>query len=376
MHYRFIESINHIESTQWNAIAGTDYPFLRHEFLCALEDSGSVCAARGWQPWHLVIEDLGNLLAVMPLYIKTHSYGEYVFDWSWAEAYQRHGLDYYPKLVSAIPFTPATGPRLAMATHDASQIMPLVIEALNATTSEIRASGWHVLFPQHSEHAQWKKCNAQERLGCQFHWHNYGFNHFDDFLATFSSRKRKDVKKERQKIDGQGICFERLTGDQISSEHWQCFYRFYRATYLKKSGHEGYLTEDFFDRIHSSLREQILLVLAYEKGNVIGAGLYFFSSDTLYGRYWGACKEVPGLHFETCYYQGIEFCIERGLKRFDAGAQGEHKIQRGFEPTLTYSYHWIQHQGFRSAISAFLAEEAENIKNYQQDVVAFLPFRQ
>ncbi len=376
MQYRFIESINHIESTRWNAVAGNEYPFLRHEFLRILEDSGSVCAARGWQPQHLLIEDSGQLLAILPLYIKTHSYGEYVFDWSWAEAYQRHGLDYYPKLVSAIPYTPATGPRLALATDDVAQVISMVMTALEEKTAEVGASGWHVLFPQHSEHVLWQGSGAMERLGCQFHWHNKGFKEFDDFLAMFSSRKRKDVKKERQRIAGSGIRMARLGGDQISREDWQCFYGFYRDTYLKKSGHEGYLTPDFFEQLYDLMRGQLLLVLAYENDKAIAGALNFFSADTLYGRYWGASKDVPGLHFETCYYQGIEFCIERGLQRFDAGAQGEHKIQRGFEPTLTYSCHWIQHPEFRQAIKVFLQEEATTIRQYQLDATTLLPFRQ
>jgi uncharacterized protein len=375
VHYRFIESINHIEPLRWNAVAGVDYPFLRHEFLQALENSGSVGAAQGWQPQHLLIEDSGELLAILPLYIKSHSYGEYVFDWSWAEAYQRHDIPYYPKLVSSIPFTPSTGPRLAVATNEISQVIATVTAALNEKAEEIGASGWHVLFPQDSEDNLWKSSGAQERLGCQFHWHNDSFGQFDDFLARFSSRKRKDVKKERQKVVAQGIRIERLTGDEILPEHWQCFYHFYRATYLKKSGHAGYLTPAFFALLHDTLRKQALLVLAYENGTAIAGGLYFFSADTLYGRYWGCIKDVPGLHFETCYYQGIEFCIERGLQRFDAGAQGEHKIQRGFEPVLTHSYHWIRHPGFRQAIADFLQDEAAGIKQYQEQAITFLPFR-
>lgn len=375
MHYRFIQSINDIEKEQWNAVTGIDYPFLRHEFLQLLEDSGSVNALRGWQPQHLLIEDSQQLLAVLPLYIKSHSYGEYVFDWSWAEAYQRHGMEYYPKLVAAIPFTPATGPRFSCSANDFTQFIPVIEKALLEKAQSIGASGWHVLFPLVKEQNLWRSAGASKRLGCQFHWHNDGYSGFDDFLATLSSRKRKDIKKERLKVLGQDVRLERLTGDQISDGHWQTFYRFYQNTYMKKSGHGGYLTPAFFSGLSAALPEQLLLVLAYKNDIAVAGSLYCFSRNTLYGRYWGGTLDIPGLHFEACYYQGIEFCIERGLQHFDAGAQGEHKIQRGFVPTLTCSYHWIGHPGFRQAIDVFLKEESTGIQQYQQEAMALLPFR-
>ena len=376
MRTRFIESILLIDAVQWNAVAGVDYPFLQHAFLAALEMSGSVCARSGWQPQHLLVEDdSGYLLAILPLYLKSHSYGEYVFDWEWAEAYRRHNLDYFPKLLSAIPFTPATGPRLAFRDVDAHSLIAVVADALEKQSHMLGASGWHCLFPPPSEDALWQTTDAQLRLGCQFHWKNYQFNTFDDFLALFTSRKRKELKRERRIVAESGIQLQRLTGHAITLEHWQQFYRFYQMTYLKRSGHGGYLTQEFFNQLHNSFRHQLLLVMAYDGDMAIAGALIFFSSTTLYGRYWGAVRDVPGLHFEACYYQGIEFCIERQLQFFDPGAQGEHKITRGFEPVLTHSYHRIHHPEFRQAIGDFLQREQGAVKQYQQACAECLPFK-
>lgn len=376
--YRFINSISEVSATRWNTVNCHAYPFLRYEFLHALEASGSVSQQQGWQPQHLLIEDAhSQLVATLPLYIKAHSYGEYVFDWSWADAYQHHGLPYYPKLLSAIPFTPATGPRLtSMASVASGELMPIVIQALQTQCAVIGASGWHVLFPQQAELALWDTTEAALRLGCQFHWQNNNYHNFDDFLSHFTSRKRKDVRKERQRIVTQQIQIKRFTGEQITLHHWQQFYHFYQITYAKKSGHGGYLTADFFKHLHTSMRDQLLLVIAYEGDIAIAGALNFFDNETLYGRYWGAIKDIDCLHFEVCFYQGIEFCIERGLKHFDPGAQGEHKISRGFIPTLTHSYHYIHHPEFRQAINHFLADEALHIKQYQKESATLLPFRQ
>jgi hypothetical protein len=376
VNYRFLKSIADISPIVWNAVTGTDYPFLRHEFLLALEVSDSVGVNRGWQPSHLIVEDNKNVLAVLPLYIKTHSYGEYVFDWSWADAYHREGLEYYPKLLAAIPFTPAAGTRLATVLDDVSVLQPLLHRALDEKVKMLGASGWHTLFPQQQELSLWKIDDACLRLGCQFHWYNKSYTHFDNFLATFTSRKRKDVKKERRLIAEQGIQVQRFVGNDITVEHWQIFYYFYQITYAKKSGHGGYLTPEFFLHLHSSMPEQLLLVMAYKDDKPIAAALNLFSSDTLYGRYWGASEDIAGLHFEVCYYQGIEFCIEKNLRRFDAGAQGEHKIQRGFEPTITYSFHKLAHQGFHRAIKSFVQQETIDIKSYACDVALLLPFKQ
>lgn len=376
MKARFIDNIEKISSETWNSITGIDYPFLRHEFLHALEASQSVCAARGWQPQHLLIENNETLIATLPLYIKSHSMGEYVFDRGWAEAYQRNGLPYYPKLLSAIPFTPASGPRLSFIDCDKSQLLQTVAEALQQHCEKIGASGWHILFPEQQALQDWQNVGSDTRLGCQFHWRNDNYETFDDFLAGFASRKRKELKRERRCVADQNIRLERLTGEQITIKHWQEFYRFYQLTNLKYNGHGGYLTADFFVRLHQSMRDHLLLVMAYDENNeAIAGALNFFSPHTLYGRYWGATRDVEHLHFEACYYQGIEFCIERKLKRFDPGAQGEHKIVRGFHPTLTYSQHWIAHTGFREAIRNFLAEESKGVQQYQQEACSALPFK-
>ncbi len=377
MQYRFISGMDAITADDWHAVTGNDYPFLRHEFLHALENSGSACAARGWQPQHLLVEDNGKLIAVLPLYIKQHSMGEYVFDQSWARAYQRHGLDYYPKLLSAIPFTPASGPRLSHLECDTSQLLQTVSQALQQKCTEIGASGWHVLFPESQSLPEWEQTDSDLRLGCQFHWFNDGYTSFDSFLETFTSRKRKELKRERRKLSEQGVRLERLCGESITQQHWQQFYRFYQLTNLKYNGHHGYLTASFFDQLYTRMRDCLLLVIAYDaNNNAIAGALNFFSSDSLYGRYWGCTQDVEYLHFETCYYQGIEFCIERGLSRFDPGAQGEHKIARGFEPVLTYSHHWLAHPDFRAAIQDFLQEEAAAVHQYRDNAAQALPFKQ
>lgn len=376
MHYRFISQIADIAADAWNSIVGENYPFLRHEFLWALEASKSVCARRGWQPQHVLIEQDERLIAVLPLYIKQHSMGEYVFDRAWAEAYERHGLNYYPKLLSAIPFTPVCGPRLAFIACDQAVLIQTLAQALQQKCTEMGASSWHVLFPEESSLPLWQQAGSDTRLGCQYHWFNQDYQSFDDYLATFASRKRKELKRERRKVLEQGVRLERLRGDTISHEHWQRFYQFYQLTNLKYNGHGGYLTAEFFMHLHDKMRNNLLLVMAYDvDNNAIAGALNFFSADTLYGRYWGAITEVEFLHFEACYYQGIEFCIEQGIKRFDPGAQGEHKITRGFRPIFTYSQHWIAHAGFREAIQSYLHEERDAVKRYQQHACAALPFK-
>lgn len=375
MKYLFINSITDISANQWNAIAGVDYPFLRHEFLFALEASGSASKQRGWQPQHLLIEENGQLIAILPLYIKTHSMGEFVFDHSWADAYHRYGIAYYPKLVSAIPFTPATGPRLKHLACNNAILIATVKQALDEKIKQTRASSWHCLFPATDEFALWQAVGGDLRIACQFQWFNRGYNNFDAFLTEFASRKRKTLKKERERIAAAGIRLERLMGNQISAEHWQHFYSFYQLTNVKYNGHTGYLTAEFFAYLHELFRDQLLLVLAYENNEPIAGALNFFSSTTLFGRYWGTIKEMEFLHFETCYYQGIEFCIEQGLQIFDPGVQGEHKLARGFEPVLTHSFHWIEKLEFRPAIQRFLQEEAVLIQRYQQDASTALPFK-
>ncbi len=381
MHLSFIDSLDQIDCEQWNSITGIDYPFTRYEFLHALEISGATNRKSGWQPQHLLVKnDALQVIAVMPLYLKYHSYGEYVFDWAWANAYQRHGLEYYPKLLSAIPFTPATGPRLCIkAGEDQHAINTKVCEALFHRAEETRSSSIHILFPEATDSDRFEQLGLPRRSGAQFHWYNQGFNNFDDFLATFSSRKRKNLKKERRVVTEQNLHLEILEGPDISPAIWQRFFYFYQLTYAKRSGHGGYLDQTFFELIAETMPEHLVLVLAYEekgKGELIAGALNFRDSKTLYGRYWGCIKEYEFLHFEACYYQGIVYCINNGLKRFDPGAQGEHKIQRGFTPITTWSNHWVAHPGFREAIADFLQQDNVHTQRYIAEAKKLLPFRQ
>ncbi len=372
----FLDSITDISAQDWNSVVNDDYPFMRHEFIAAMELSESACTKSGWKAQHLVIYDQDNPIALMPLYLKNHSYGEYIFDWSWAGAYDRHGMDYYPKLLSAIPFTPATGPRLAcIDSCDKGLIYPYISEILQARATELNASSVHILLPDQEETSEWAKQNLMTRTTSQFHWFNDDYKDFEDFLQSFSSRKRKNLKKERRRIIEQGVSLQVLTGDEITPELWDVFYDFYQLTYAKRSGHGGYLQREFFDLLSESMPEHVMLVLAKSKDQFVAGALYFYSSTTLYGRYWGCTQEFEMLHFEACYYQGIEFCIARGLKKFDAGAQGEHKIQRGFTPTPIWSNHWIKDKQFSDAIGDFILRETQSTLAYIENAKEYLPFK-
>lgn len=376
--YRFITAIDQVPAARWDSLCTSDYPFVCHRFLAALEQSGSCCAKTGWQPYHLLLEEHGELVAALPGYIKHHSYGEYVFDWAWADAYQRYGYDYYPKWVSAIPFTPCQGPRLLLAPgQNGAARYAEVAKLLVQQTQQLGLSGCHCLFPLADEAAHWQAQAYRLRLGCQFHWFNRNYQSFDDFLAQLNSRKRKTLRKERQQLQQQGIRFTWLTGAQITPEACAHFYRLYCHTYRKRSGHNGYLTQAFFQQLSTALAEISLLVQAQDAdGKVIAAALFFYAGDTLYGRYWGCEEEYAFLHFETCYYQGIDFAIARGLARFDGGAQGEHKLARGFEPQLTYSAHWLHDERFAAAIGNFIDEEASEVRAYQQQAQGLLPYKE
>ncbi len=373
----FLTSLENISEQEWNAITGTDYPFLRHEFLWGLEQTGCVTAETGWQPCHAIIrEEQGRVIALLPLYLKSHSYGEYVFDWSWADAWQRNGLAYYPKLVSAIPFTPATGPRLCIShEYNSDDIWPVVLSAIKNLAKQRRLSSWHLLFPEEIEATKLVREGLHLRTATQFHWYNDGFSCFDDFLSTFNSRKRKSLRRERKSVDQQGFEFQTLAGPEITRVQWEQFYHFYQHTYAKRSGHGGYLSKEFFTQTAASLGEQVILILAHLDNEPVAGALFFRSEDTLYGRYWGCVREYDYLHFEACYYRGIEYCIDHGLKKFDPGAQGEHKIQRGFRPVRTYSNHWIADPGFSQAIADFTVEEQAHIEEYLQQTTAQLPFK-
>lgn len=366
-------SIRALGPERWNALPQSDYPFMRYAFLEALESSGSVTAESGWQPLHIEVKRGDETQLIMPLYLKYHSWGEYVFDWSWAEAYERAGKQYYPKLLSAIPFTPATGPRWLSALNE-EETLSLITQILTKVAQEYKLETAHILFPQIDTQSM-AKTGLMSRQGCQFHWFNEGYQSFEHFLESFNARKRKDVRKERRKSIEQGIEFELLSGAQLQPEHIELFYDFYVMTYLVR-GQQPYLSKAFFQTLLETMPEQMLLVLAKREDQYVAGALSFFDSNTLYGRYWGCTEEFDSLHFETCYYQGLEFCINKGLARFDPGAQGEHKIKRGFKPTPTYSYHYIKDARFAAAIENFVTEESEAVKFRMQKLSERLPFRQ
>ena len=423
---------------------GEANPFCRHEFLLALEQSRSACTATGWTPRHLCVFDAGDtlsdvarvdvaradkslsslaeggfisvqtakhfnqfpLIAVMPLYQKSHSYGEYVFDWAWAEAYERHGLDYYPKWVNAIPFTPVQGQRMGIhpAVERAEQLRVAALLLMTLNRRLISAqdnlvlkeailngpeqgntpiSSWHSLFVTPTQTPLFESLpnSLLKRLGTQFHWHNRSYRDFNDFLAGFSSRKRKNILKERAQLQPFNLKFQFVEGELITASQWQTFIQCYQLTYLKRSGHRGYLTPTFFQQLGAQLAAQVLLLVVEDaKGEMVAGALYLKGENTrgqkcLYGRYWGTTVELDGLHFEACYYQGIQYCIEHEFQVFDAGAQGEHKVLRGFEPVAMYSYHNIAHLGFKAAIADFVEQETLQMQQYMAQMQDVLPYK-
>jgi predicted N-acyltransferase len=373
----FLTSLDQIPAAQMDSVAGVDYPFLRHAFLYGLEKTACTTAETGWQPCHLLLRQGKDLAALMPLYLKSHSYGEYVFDWSWADAWRQSGLEYYPKLLSAIPFTPATGPRLCTAAGlDEDQCLHAAVAAVQNLATKRNISSWHLLFPTEAISETLLDAGLHRRAATQFHWFNDDYHCFDDFLATFNSRKRKSLKKERRRVAEQGITLKTLTGADIGKQEWEQFYHFYQLTYAKRSGHGGYLSRAFFVDTAASMGDQVVMVLAYLDSRAVAGALYFRSSDTLYGRYWGCEQEYDCLHFEACYYQGIEYCIANNLQRFDPGAQGEHKIQRGFHPITTWSNHWIADPQLSAAVGDFTRSEAQHSAEYLRSAATLLPFKQ
>lgn len=379
MKIRFIDNISQIDDANWQQLNNADNnPFIGKAFLQALETSGAASEKGGWKPHHLTVESDDGLIAFMPLYLKTHSYGEYVFDWSWADAYQRYGLAYYPKLVSAVPYTPSQGERLLVADGvQKSDLVPLIVDAVKAEAMRLGASGWHLLFPQEDEHQLLADQQLHTRLTCQFHWFNTdNWQDFGQFLASFSSKKRKNVKQERRKVAEQGFRLARVEGTEITPEQLEHFYHCYHITYLQR-GRQGYLNRAFFQLLVETMPEQMMLVIAYDATDApVAAALFFHDNASLYGRYWGSKVEADSLHFEACYYQGIEYCLERGLSHFDPGTQGEHKISRGFHPILTWSNHWLAEPGFDDAIRDFVSEEAEHVQQYAEYACGMLPFKE
>ena len=376
MNYRthIVSSLSEVGQAEWDALAGAQdqaNPFLSYAFLHALHESGSASPETGWQPQYIVLYEGKTLAAALPLYVKGHSYGEYVFDWAWADAYQRHGLDYYPKLLSAIPFTPVSGPRLLA--RDAAARAALV-EVLKATQGASDVSSTHILFPPEDQARQLEDAGFMLRSGVQFHWLNQGYAGFEDFLATLEPRKRKNIRAERRKVREAGVTLRRVRGRDARDADWVLFNRCYRNTY-KAHYSTPYLNLDFFRRIGAAMPDNILLVIAERAGHPVAASLVIHDETTLYGRYWGELEHVPCLHFEASYYQPLEFCIEQKIAVFEGGAQGEHKMARGFLPTRTWSAHWLAHPSFADAVQRFLEREAGGIDEYMDELNERTPFR-
>lgn len=373
----FISAIDQIDATQWDALAKSAGPFLSHGFLLTLEQSGSVGEQTGWTPCHGLLYQNDRLVGIAPLYIKGHSYGEYVFDFAWANAYAQHGMAYYPKFVNAVPFTPVTGPRVLIAEDvDENRATGALVQAIRQQADTLGISSLHSLFVPKQQSLLLGRQGMAERLSVQFQWFNRGYQDFSDFLQHFTARRRKSVTKERKKIASQGVTVSRHWGSSLTQAHMALFYDCYRVTYLKRSGHEGYLTREFFSSLLDMLPDKLMLVIAHQQERAVGAALYLFDDTGLYGRYWGALTDVDGLHFECCYYQGIEFCIDQGLPLFNPGTQGEHKILRGFEPIFCYSRHWLAEPAFDDAVRRFLVQESPGIEHYKRDAETLLPFKQ
>jgi uncharacterized protein len=373
---RIVEQLAAIPAAAWDACAGPDNPFVSHAFLQALEESGSATRETGWLPQHIIIEDeTKRILGAVPMYLKSHSYGEYIFDHGWASGYERAGGHYFPKLLAAVPFTPATGPRLLLHPDTDSEIADTLIAAMVEVAKARKVSSLHINFPRGEEWDRLGNAGFLQRLGRQFHWENNGYKSFDDFLEALNSRKRKQIRRERRDSLEGGIEIETLTGDTLKPEHWDVFFRFYMSTSDRKWG-SAYLTREFFDLIHQRMADKIVLIMARKGTRWIGGALNLLGSDTLFGRNWGCNGEYPFLHFEVCYYRAIDFAIERGLKRVEAGAQGQHKIQRGYLPSPTYSAHWIRDAGFARAVAEFCARERRAIESEMEELEEDLsPFK-
>ena len=376
---KVIGAIDEIKAADWDACAGGDDPFVSHAFLDALEHSGSVGAEAGWLPQHLVLEDENSVaLAVVPLYLKNNSYGEYVFDWGWADAYHRAGGQYYPKLQAAVPFSPVTGRRLLvrpdLSPEKQRALQMALLSGLVQLAERLKVSSFHMTF---ASQAEWQLCGEMgmlQRTDRQFHWLNDDFDCFDDFLAALSSRKRKDIRKERRAVDAGDTVIHSLSGDQIEPRHWDAFYSFYRDTSDRKWG-QAYLNRGFFTRLAETMADNVLLVMAEQDGRFVGGALNMIGGDTLYGRYWGCLENFKFLHFEVCYYRAIEYAIEKKLKRVEAGAQGEHKLKRGYLPHPTYSAHWIADPGFRDAVARFLVAETAAVHDDIDALSDHSPFK-
>ncbi len=366
-------SIDEIEPAEWNALELEGVPFLRHEFLAALERHGAVSTATGWTPSHVTVRQGGVLVGALPLYEKSHSWGEFVFDFSWAEAYRRYGSRYYPKLVAATPFTPATGPRfLVRPGADAERVRAALLAAARARLPG--SSSLHVQFTTRRESEWLEAAGLLTRIDCQFQWRNEGYADFEAFLATFTADKRKKARRERRRVAEAGIRFEWRSGEALSEAEWHAVHALKSATF-HRHGHEPYLGLGCFLELSRTPACRPLVLLALHGASLVACAIFFRGADTLYGRYWGAAGDYHSLHFEACYYQGIDYCIREGLARFEPGTQGEHKIARGFRPTLTYSAHHIEDPRFAAAIARFLGDERAAVEAYAAETERHVPFR-
>ena len=381
---RTVASISELDANAWDACAVGGAParrpynpFLSHCFLNALEESGSAVSERGWQPMHVALETADGVLAgAIPAYVKGHSQGEYIFDHAWADAFHRAGGRYYPKLLVAVPFTPATGPRIldrAIAGLDANDVFAALVQGLVEVTERSGMSSVGINFPTEHECARMGELGLLQRMDQQFHWLNAGYATFDDFLVDLTSKKRKNLKRERREALENGIEIEWVTGSDLREHHWDAFYDFYVDTGSRKWG-SPYLTRNFFSLIGERMPDDVLLILCRRAGRYIAGAINFIGGDTLFGRHWGCIEDHRFLHFETCYYQAIDFAIARGLKRVEAGAQGGHKVARGYLPCATYSAHWISHPGLREAVADYLERERDWVRKDIESVEAHAPF--
>jgi len=370
------DQLDQIDSEQWNRLVPYDAPMLRHEFLSALESSGAVCRDTGWKPCHLALTSGNVLVAAAPCYLKSHSYGEFIFDWAWARAYQQSGLEYYPKLLVAVPFTPITGRRLLTdPQREPDQLAPVLVGGLRRLAEKLDVSSVHCLFSTSGDNRYFRDFDFVDRTSHQFHWQNYGYTDFQNFLGSLSSKKRKNILRERRRVREAGIRMCWLDKAELTDQRLGFFFDCYSNT-IAEHGSYLYLNREFFRTICTNLPDQVRMLVAERDETPVAAAFFLCGEHSLYGRYWGALEWVPDLHFETCYYAPIEYCITNGLSRFEAGAQGEHKLSRGLMPAKTLSAHWLSHSGFHDAVKRYTREERQDIERYTDVLAEHSPFRQ
>jgi predicted N-acyltransferase len=371
-----VDTILKVAPDDWNALVPPGYPFLRHEFLAGLEEHDCL-APHGWHPCHLLAREDSALAGAICLYAKTNSIGEFVFDWSWAEAYERAGGRYYPKLVNAVPYVPCTGPRILTVPHarESERVVAALVEGALDFARGAGVSSLHWLFPTEEEAQVLSRHEHLTRVGCQYHWHNRGYGSFEDFLETLTSKRRKQIRRERREVEREDVEIETLAGEQITDVHWDAFYEFYCSTFHRRWG-EPRFTRRFFRALGRTMPRDNVLVLARHCGEYVAGAFAMIGGETLYGRHWGCNRHFRFLHFELCYYRTIDYCIRRGLRRLDAGAQGEHKLSRGFVPQRTWSAHWLRDPGFTRAVASFVKREQHMIDRYIKALETHSPYRQ